>query len=106
MTLLIHYWFDLGKDDDEVCRKFQSVEIMSPLHPLSSFLILSVQFRIITPECCNDIAISSSSTASSYQKNQIGIYSLKPDLRVNDRPVYKQNKGNLYVYYWVTFSMI
>ena len=77
---------------------------MSPTHPLSSFVILSVQIIIIKPECCNDIAISSSSTASSYQENQIGIYSMKRDLRVNDRPVYKQNKGNLYVYYWVTFA--
>ena len=79
---------------------------MSPTHQLSSFIILSVQFTIVKSECCRDIAISSSSTASSYQKNQIGIYSMKEDLRVNDRPVYKQNKGNLYVYYWVTIQYL
>lgn len=97
----------MGKDDEEVRRKcLKSVKIMSPTHPLSYVVILSVQLIIIKSECCNDIAISSSSTASSYQENQIGIYSIKPDLRVNDRPVYKQNKGNLYVYYWVMFSRI
>ena len=31
---------------------------------------------------------------------------MKQDLRVNDRPVYKQSKGNLYVYYWVTIQYL
>ena len=84
----------------------KSVKIMSPTHPLSYVVILSVQLTVVKSECCHDIAISSSSTASSYQENQIGIYSIKPDLRVNDRPVYKQNKGNLFVYYWVMFEKI
>ena len=68
-----------------------------------TYILVCILFSIssINSECCESIAITSSSVGKSYQEHQLGIYSIKPGLKVNDRPVYKQNKGDQYLYYWV-----
>ena len=53
-------------------------------------------------KCCDSISVTSSSVGESYQSNQLGIYSIKEDLTVNGRPVYKQVGGDQYFYYWVS----
>ena len=68
--------------------------------PISLFL-LSNHFLKVFSECCESVAITSTSVGLSYQEHQLGVYSLVPGLSVNDRPVYKQNKGDQYAYYWV-----
>ena len=67
----------------------------------SIFVCVIFSFSSVNSKCCENIAISSSSVGKSYQEHQLGIYSIKPGLEVNDRPVYKQNKGDQYLYYWV-----
>ena len=37
---------------------------------------------------------------ASYENQQV------PGLRVNERPVYKQNRGSEYVYYWVSLNLL
>jgi hypothetical protein len=65
------------------------------------FIILIHQLLTISSECCDSIAITSTSVGLSYQEHQLGIYTKVYNLTVNNRPVYKQNKGDQYAYYWV-----
>ena len=53
----------------------------------------------ISSDCCDSIAISSTSVGLTYQEHQLGVYTKVYDLTVNNRPVYKQNKGDQYAYY-------
>ena len=55
----------------------------------------------ISGDCCDSIAISSTSVGRTYQEHQLGVYTKVYNLTVNNRPVYKQNKGDQYAYYWV-----
>ena len=64
-------------------------------------VILSSLLSRVLSECCESVAISSSSVGRNFQEHQLGIYTIRDELKVNDRPVYKQEKGDQYLYYWV-----
>ena len=64
-------------------------------------VILSTLLSRVLSECCESVAISSSSVGRNFQEHQLGIYTIRDELKVNDRPVYKQEKGDQYLYYWV-----
>ena len=53
-------------------------------------------------QCCPSISVSSTSVGEEYQAVQLGIYTIKDNLTVNERPVYKQVRGDQYFYYWVS----
>ena len=53
-------------------------------------------------QCCPSISVTSSSVGEEYQAVQLGLYSIKDNLTVNGRPVYKQVRGDQYFYYWVS----
>ena len=63
--------------------------------------ILITQLRSVFSDCCDSIAISSTAVGLDYQEHQLGVYTKVFNLTVNNRPVYKQNKGDQYAYYWV-----
>ena len=52
-------------------------------------------------QCCASISVTSSAVGENYQSHQLGVYSLKENLTVHGRPVYKQVSGDQYFYYWV-----
>jgi hypothetical protein len=70
------------------------------IHMKFAFIMINHISRI-SGDCCDSIAISSTSIAVTYQEHQLGVYTKVYDLTVNNRPVYKQNKGDQYAYYWV-----
>ena len=53
-------------------------------------------------QCCPAISVSSTSVGEEYQAAQLGVYTIKDNLTVNGRPVYKQVSGDQYFYYWVS----
>ena len=53
-------------------------------------------------KCCAEISVTSNSVGGDYQAHQLGIYTMKENLTVNGRPVYKQVGGDQYIYYWVS----
>ena len=52
-------------------------------------------------QCCPSISVTSTSVGEEYQAVQLGVYTIKDNLTVNGRPVYKQIRGDQYFYYWV-----
>ena len=68
---------------------------------IKAICVIALTAPSVNCECCDTLAVSSSSVAKSFQEHQLGIYNIKLDLSVNDRPVYKQSKGDQYLYYWV-----
>ena len=65
------------------------------------WLVISQVQSLAPNDCCQSVAISSSAVGKDFQEHQLGIYSIKPGLIVNDRPVYKQHRGRHYLYYWI-----
>ena len=56
----------------------------------------------VSSQCCPSISVTSSSVGEEYQAVQLGLYTIKDNLTVNGRPVYKQVRGDQYFYYWVS----
>ena len=71
---------------------------------ITLIIILMNHLLTISSECCDSIAITSTSVGLTYQEHQLGVYTKVYDLTVHNRPVYKQNKGDQYAYYWVAVA--
>ena len=60
----------------------------------------------VSSQCCPSISVTSTSVGEEYQEGQLGIYTIKDNLTVNGRPVYKQVRGDQYFYYWVSSEVV